>query len=155
MASDDKIKVTVITPDVIVTQQRVMGQDRALVTPIDRFKASTFLDAILSGTDSYVSGQSLLTVAASNVVRIRPLNFHFQNRETTHMTVLFRDGTVTGGRVVGPFILNPLQDRTIPYDELEGRYFASGIYALVLSGVYSAGIQVNAGYVLDAQDYFE
>lgn len=155
MPDSDRIEVKVITPDVIVMTPRVMGQDRALVTPIDRFKASTFLDAILSGASNYTSGQSLLTVAASNVVRIRPLNFHFQNRETSHMTVLFRDGSITGDRVAGPFILNPTQDRRVPYEDVEGRYFTSGIYAVVLSGTFSAGIEVNIGFVLDALDFFE
>lgn len=155
MADNDRIEVRITTPDVIVAQARVLGQDRQLVTPVDLFKASTFLDDILSGSNNYTSGQSLLTVTASNVARIRVLNWHFQNRETTHMTVLFRDGSLTGTRVAGPYILNPTSERGIAYDFLQGRYFVSGVYAVVLSGTFSAGIEVNFGYVNDPQDYFE
>lgn len=124
-----------------------MGVDRALVTALDRIRASEFLSLLVSGANNYTSGVSLFSVTASNVVRVRPLNIHFHNRETSAMTILFRDGLLTGSIIAGPYILNPTQGVDITYDNLEGRYFLSGIYAVVISGAFGQGIDVNMGII--------
>ena len=129
--------------------QKKLGADRQIVTEIDLFRASTFTQVILSGANNYTSGQTVLNVTASSIVIMRPLNIHFQNRETAMMTVVFRDGSITGGIVAGPYVVNGQQDRTIEYAKLMGRRFLSGIYAVVLSGAFSQGIVLNIGYVLE------
>lgn len=129
--------------------QKAMARNRELVTPIDLLRGSDFTRAVLSGANNYTSGQSLQTVAVSNVVAIRPILIHLQSRETTPMTVLFRDGSITGTVVAGPYVLNPIQERVIPTEQLLGMRFTSGIYAVVISGVFGAGIQTYVGYVND------
>lgn len=131
------------------TVEKRIGRDRQVVTPIDEFRASQFTAVVLSGADGYVSGQTVLSVVASSIVRIRVINIHLHNRETANITVLFRDGGITGGVVAGPFRINPTTDRTIPKDELMGRFFLSSIYAVVLSGTYSAGSPLDIGYILE------
>jgi len=76
------------------TIPQALGQDRQLITPMELLRASEFVSVVLSGTDNYVSGQSILTVMTSSVTRIRPLNVHLHNRETAAMTVVFRDGGI-------------------------------------------------------------
>jgi len=129
---------------------KLLGRDRQIVTSIDEFRASQFVQAILSGSNTYgTSGQQLVTVAASNVVRGRILNIHMQNRETAHVTVQFRDGNISGGIIAGPFIINPISERPVKQEELLGRIFTSGINASVISGTYSAGVSVDIGYILE------
>ena len=96
---------------------KLMGEFRQLVTPMDLFRAANFTRNILSGASNYTSGQSLLTVAASNVSRIKPVMVHIQNRETTHMTILFRDGSITGTVVAGPYFVTPLSEREVTEDK--------------------------------------
>lgn len=132
--------------EVIVKQ---IGEFRQLVAPIDLFRAANFTRNILSGANNYTSGQSLVTVTASSVVRIKPVMVHIQNRETTHMTILFRDGSITGTVVAGPYFVTPLSERSVTADQMLGLRFVSGIYAVVISGAFSAGIQTAIGYVLE------
>ena len=129
--------------------ERGLGQDRQLVTKLDEFRASRSVAALLSGANTYTSGLAVLSVTASSVVRVRLLNIHLHNREPAHMTVLFRDGSVTGAIVAGPFRINPTQGFTVPIEELQGRYMVSGIYALVLSGTFAQGIDTDIGYLLE------
>ena len=131
-----------------------MGRDRAIVDQMDLFRASEFINDVLSGASNYTSGFTLLSGVVSNVARIRLLNIHFQNRESAAMTVVYRDGSITGNIVAGPYIINPTQDRTIPKENLDGRYFLSGVYAVVISGTFSAGIVNNIGFIVDPDDYF-
>ena len=138
----------------IIARQQALGRDRATVDQMDLFRASEFVQDVLSGANNYTSGFTLLSGVVSNVARIRPLNIHFQNRETAAMTVVYRDGSITGTIVAGPYIVNPTQDRTIPKENLEGRYFLSGIYAVVISGTFSAGIVNNIGFIIEPDDYF-
>ena len=135
--------------------QKALGQNRQVVSLIDEFRASTSVQVILSGASYFTSGQTVYSVVTSSVVRIRPLNMHLQNRESSHMTVVFRDGGISGAVVAGPFIVNPIQERVIQYPELAGRFFTSSIYAVVLSGAFAAGISLDVGYVLDPQEYYE
>ena len=135
--------------DRVVTLQQALGENRQIVDNIDQFRAANFYSVVLSGASNYTSGQAVLSVVASSVVRIRPLDFHLQNRETSHMTVVFRDGGITGSIVAGPYIVNPIAHLTLTEDMLRGRRFVSGIYAVVISGTFSAGIQLNGGYVLE------
>lgn len=132
-----------------------MGPDGVIVTEMDLFRAGNAFAAVLSGANNYTSGQAVYSIVASSVVRQRLLNVHFHNRETSHMTVVFRDGSISGTLLGGPWVVNPTTGRDIPYEELAGRRFLSGVYAVVISGTFSAGIDVNVGYVLDPQDYYE
>ena len=138
----------------IIARQQAMGRDRAQVDQMDLFRAAEFVQDVLSGASNYTSGFTMLSGVVSNVARIRLLNIHFQNRETAAMTVVYRDGSITGTIVAGPFIINPTSDRTIPKENLDGRYFLSGVYAVVLSGTFSAGIVNNIGFIIEPDDYF-
>ena len=138
----------------VIARQQAMARDRAIVDQMDLFRASEFVQDVLSGASNYTSGFTILSGVVSNVSRIRPLNIHFQNRETAAMTVVYRDGSITGTIVAGPYIVNPTSDRTIKKEDLDGRYFLSGVYAVVLSGTYSAGIVNNIGYIIEPDDYF-
>jgi hypothetical protein len=141
--------------ETFITRQQGIGRDRQIVTHIDPLRASEFVSTVLSGAANYVSGFSILDIDAGNVARIRPVNIFMQNRETALAAVAFRDGSITGDIVAGPFTVNPAQDRTIGPDELQGRYFLSGIYPVVVSGAYAAGIVTQIGYIIEADDYFE
>lgn len=139
----------------IIARQQAMGRDRAIVTQMDLFRASEFVSDVLSGTNNYVSGFNLLSGVQSNVARIRPIAISFQNRETAAMTVLYRDGSITGTIVAGPFIINPTSDRTIPEENLRGRYFLSSVYAVVISGTFSAGIVNQFSFIIEPDEYYE
>lgn len=128
---------------------KAMGRNRELLSPIDLLRGSDYTRAVVSGANGYVSGQSLQTIAISNVAFIRPVLIHLQNRETTPMTILFRDGGITGAVVAGPYLLNPIQERVVTAEQLLGMRFTSGIYAVVISGTFSQGIQTLIGYVTD------
>jgi hypothetical protein len=140
--------------DIRVRQQGIV-LDRNIGTQIDQFRASEFINDVISGATNYTSGFNLLTITTSNVAKIRPLNIHFQNRETSAMTVVFRDGGITGGVVAGPYIINPTSQKTVPPEELQGRSFVSSIYPVVISGVFAQGIPINIGFIIEASDYFE
>ena len=132
------------------TREQAMGQDRHPVSKIDELRATQFITDLLSGADNYTSGQTLWTVTASNIVRNRPRNIHMHNRETSHVTIVFRDGGITGSIIAGPYIVNPIQAKPIGEDELEGRYFTSSILAIVISGpTYAQGVDINLGYLLE------
>ncbi len=149
------ISVSLQTPDVIVMQQRNLGEHRALVTPIAQFRAGNFIQDIISGANNYTSGYNLLSGVASSIVRIRPINIFMQNRDAGAMTVLFRDGGLSGAQVAGPYIINPVQERIVKADELAGAFFTSSVYALVISGTFANGIVTRFSYVLDPQEYYE
>ena len=134
---------------------KALGADRAIVTQIDQLRASDFLSAVLSGSNNYTSGQNLSGIVSGNVVKLRPMNIHHQNRESSAMTVVYRDGGITGTIVCGPYIINPTQTLPIAEPDLRGRYFLSGVYAVVISGTFAAGIQVNMGFILEGSDQYE
>ena len=139
----------------INARQQGLGLDRNIVTQMDQFRASEFVNDVISGSTNYTSGFALLTITTSNVAKIRPLNIHMQNRETSAMTIVFRDGGITGGVVVGPYIVNPTQDRDILETSLRGRSFLSSIYPVVISGTYGQGIPINIAFLIEPTDYFE
>jgi hypothetical protein len=139
----------------INARQQGIGLDRNIVTQMDQFRASEFINDVISGANNYTSGFALLTITASNVAKIRPYNIHFQNRETAAMTVVFRDGGITGGVVAGPYIINPTSQKDVLEGELRGRSFVSSIYPVVISGTFSAGIPINIGFLIEPSDYFE
>lgn len=124
-----------------------MGQDRQLVTAIDLLRASEFVTGYISGANTYVSGVTILSAIASSIIRTRPVSIHLHNRETSHMTVLFRDGAIAGSIVCGPYVLNATQGRDIPLDELLGRRFLSGVYMVCISGTFATGIDYQMAYV--------
>lgn len=133
-------------------QYKALGEDRQLLTPLDELRGSEFIEIVLSGTGAFTagSGVSLYSVAASNIIRGRPLNIHFLNRETAHITVLFRDGSITGGIFAGPYTINPISERTILPDELLGRRFFSGIHAVIISGPsFAQGVDLDIGWIQD------
>ena len=136
-------------------RQQGIGLDRNIVTKIDQFRASEFINDVISGSTNYTSGFALLTITTSNVAKIRPYNIHLQNRETSAMTIVFRDGGITGGVVVGPYIINPTQHLDIEPQQLQGRSFVSSIYPVVISGTYGQGIPINIAFIVEATDYFE
>ncbi len=130
--------------------RKALGQNRQTVQALDELRASQALAAVISGATNYTSGQTLWTVVASSVVRFRPVNLHINNRESSWLSLTFRDGGITGAVVAGPFRVNPVQDRTIAETELRGRYFVSSLYAVVVSGpAYAAGIDIDIGYWLE------
>ena len=139
----------------IIARQQAIGLDRNIVTQIDQFRASEFINDVISGSTNYTSGFALLTITTSNVAKIRPLNIHLQNRETAAMTIVFRDGGITGGVVVGPTIINPTSERDILQEALQGRSFVSSIYPVVISGTYGQGIPINIGFIVEPSDYYE
>jgi len=130
-------------------QESRIGLDRQFVTPMDEFRAAEYVSALVASASAYVSGSSLLTVVASNVVRMRPVNVHFLNREGSARTVVIRDGGIAGNIIGGPWILNPIQERDIEPKMLQGRYALSSFYMVVISGTYTSGIDVNIGYILE------
>lgn len=125
---------------------KAVGQDRQIVSVMDPFRASQFFSTALSGGNNYTSGYIIASAIASSFTRWRPMSLHFQNRESTSMTVLLHDGALANP-VAGPFILNPNQERVVTEDQLRGRFFLSGVYAVVLSGSFLAGITLDMGYV--------
>ena len=139
----------------INARQQGIGLNRDIVTKIDEFRASEFINDVISGTNNYTSGFALLTITTSNVAKIRPYSIHLQNRETSHMTIVFRDGGITGGVVVGPYIINPTQHFDILKEQLQGRSFVSSIYPVVISGTFGQGIPINIGFIIEASDYYE
>ena len=130
---------------------KALGEDRQLLTPLDALRGSEFIQGILSGTGAYTcgSGVGLYTVAASNIIRGRLLNIHMYNRETAHVTVVYRDGSITGSIFAGPYVINPTSERTITREELDGRRFFSGIHAVVISGSFVTGIDFDIGWIQD------
>lgn len=133
--------------DTVITREQRIGTDRQLVTPIDEFRAAEYTSAVLSGTANYVSGQTLLSITASNVVRMRLDHVHFHNRESGGRTIVFRDGGIAGNIIGGPWTINPIQERTIPPWMLKGHYALSSFYAVVISGTFTAGIDVTIGFI--------
>jgi len=126
-----------------------LGRDRQWVDPIDQFRAGDYTSEILSGTDNYVSGMYILSAIASNAIRERLTKVHVLNRETNPMVLVFRDGGIAGNIIGGPWTFAQLQDRTITQEELAGAYAVSGIYAVVISGTFSAGMMVTVGRVAE------
>ncbi len=130
--------------------RKALWQNRQTVQAMDELRATQALAAVLSGATNYTSGQTLWTVVASSIVRFRAINVHANNRESSWISFVLRDGGITGAVVAGPFRVNPVQDRTIPDTELRGRYFVSSVYAVVISGpAYAAGIDIDLGYILE------
>lgn len=130
--------------------QKALGEDRQLLTPLDELRGSEFITGIISGANNYVSGIALYTVAASNIIRGRPLNMQMHNRETAHVTIVYRDGSITGDIFAGPYTINPASQRAVTRDELDGRRFLSGVYAVVISGpTFAQGIDYNIGWIQD------
>jgi len=139
----------------IIVRNTNIGMDRQIVTAMDQFRASEFVSDRVSGANNYTSGYNLLSVVTSNVGRIRPLNISIQNAEAAAATLVFRDGALTGTVVAGPYIVNAGQERHIEPTALRGRYFSSSIYVSVASGTFAAGIEVQVGYIIEPDDYYE
>jgi len=136
-------------PDSRDVIQRALGADRQLVTVMDLFRAGDFRTVVLSGANNYTSGQAVYSVVASSIVIGRPVNIAIHNRETSHMTFLFRDGGISGTIFAGPYRVEGRNQLRINPDELLGRRFVSGIYAVVISGTFSAGMDLTVSFVLE------
>ena len=153
-------------PERVGYQPQLLSPDRELVTPLDTFRGAEFVaasiisGAVLSNERSVLSGGGrALAITTSNVARIRMLNLELHNDEPGWIQVEFRDGGTAGGRVLGPYDLNPLTGLSKKAEELQGRYFTSSVHLQVLSGYaaqpLSNGIKVNVGYILEPRDFFE
>ena len=130
---------------------------RELLSPIDIFRAAEFsVGSIVSG--GIVSGGGLTLKAVSSPVNIRLLNLHMFNNEAGWLEVQFLDGGSIGGRVLGPYHIEPFSEREVPYDKLVGRKFTSAIYGEVRSGwaaqPLSTGVSVAVSYVQEPTDLF-
>ena len=145
-----------MSPEKVEYQPRLLvGRD--LLTPIDVFRAAEFFDGnIVSG--GIVSGGGLTLKAVSSPVNIRLLNGSIFNNEAGWLEVVFRDGGAAGSRVLGPFRVEAYSQRKLPFDEIQGRVFTSGIYVEVRSGwtaqPLSNGVNVNVGVVQEPTDLF-
>lgn len=140
--------------------------DRKLVTPMDQFTGGDFLTglvisgAIASNNRDVLSGGGILqSVVSGSVVKVRPVNIEMRNEDSGWMEVEFRDGGWTGGRVAGPYTLQPKSERTILGDQLVGKYFTSSVFLAVLSGYtgqpLANGIKVNMGFVKEPLDFYQ
>ena len=142
----------------MITRPRLIGKDRALVTPMDELRASDFgIGTINSGGN--VSGGGLTIRAVSGPTRLRILNADLWNQEGGWVEVEFRDGGFAGGRVLGPFQALSRTSLPIPQEQLQGRYFTSGIHAIVLSGwvaqPLSNGVKVNISWIAEPLDFYQ
>lgn len=140
-----------------ITRPRVLGKDRALVTPIDELRAGDFgVGTINSG--GVVSGGGLTLRAVSSPSRLRVLNADVYNNDGGWLEVEFRDGGFAGGRVLGPFKVLSRDQFSVPQDQLKGRYFTSSIYAMILSGwvaqPLSNGVKVNVSFIAEPLDFY-
>jgi hypothetical protein len=129
---------------------RGIGLNRQLVTPLDIIRGSEFFSGVLSGAATYVSGFTIYSGIASNIVKGRLHNAHFFNNENATVTIVFRDGSLTGTIFAGPWQVNAGAERDIRPDMLRGMYFTSGVYIVVISGpAYSRGINYRVGWQQD------
>lgn len=139
---------------------RKLGLNREFVDPVEMERASDFsVGNLLSGADTSGNGVAIYSVVASTPTRVRILNLEIFNNEPGWVEVEFRDGITTGGRVLGPYRLNPLSPFSVPREQLIGRYFTSAIYGMVRSGFavrpLSNGVQVNVSRYNEAIDLRE
>lgn len=128
-----------------------------LLTPLDVFRGGDFsTGTLVSG--HITSGNGLNVRLVSGTVTMRPINVHLYNREGGWIEVAFFDGGRGGPRVLGPYRLQPYAERTIPYHEVVGSYFTSGIHAQALSGwvaqPLSNGVDIKIGWVPEYTDAF-
>lgn len=126
--------------------------DRDLKTPIDLFRAAGF--ATGAALSAHVAS-GLLLKQVSSEVKIRPLNIEMYNRNANWVCIEYRDGGMSGGRVLGPYVINTTSERRIGYDEIVGAYFTSGAYMCVISGAVSQGVVGSIRYVQEALDIRE
>ena len=100
-------------------EKRLVGRD--LLTPIDVFRGADFSAGVLisgavqSGVGVLSGGGIIYQV--SSPVNVRVLNLEMANQEPGWLEVEFRDGHFGGGRVLGPYRLNPLSRVSIPYEQ--------------------------------------
>jgi hypothetical protein len=129
---------------------RAIGLNRQYVTPLDIIRGSEFISGVFSGAASYVSGFSIYSGIASNIIKGRIQNVHFMNNESATATILFRDGSITGAIIGGPWQVNTIAERDVLPNMLRGMYFTSGLYMMVISGpTYSRGINYRVGWIQD------
>lgn len=141
-------------------EKRLVG--RELLTPLDLFRAAEQSVATLnsgatqSGTLAGSGGGIIFQV--SSPVKARLLGLDMFNQEVGWIEVEFRDGHFGGSRVAGPYKLDGRIGVNIPYWELQGKVFTSGIYGVVLSGwtalPLSNGIKVNCAMILEPRDIY-
>ena len=130
---------------------RRLGDNGQLVTPLDELRAAKATGiGVISGANTYLSGLAVYAIVASSIVIGRPMGMHIFNRESSHITIVFRDGGISGAIFAGPYKVNPIAERTIKPDELIGARFTSGAYVLVISGpAFSQGILLDFRYLLE------
>ena len=135
--------------------KQVVGHE--LLTPLDIFRGGDFsTGTLVSG--NITSGNGLNVRLVSGTVKMRVANVHLYNREGGWIEMAFYDGGRAGSRVLGPYRLQPYSERTVPFDEVQGRYFTSGIYAQALSGWVSQplsnGVDIEVSWVPEYTDLF-
>ena len=125
---------------------------------MDELRASDFgVGTINSGGN--VSGGGLTIRAVSSPSRLRVLAAEMWNNDGGWLEIEFRDGNFNGGRVLGPFKVLSRDQFAVPREQLQGRYFASGIHAIVLSGwvaqPLSNGVKVNISWIAEPLDFYQ
>ena len=131
--------------------------DRELQTPIDEFKAADFATGTLNSGHAQGSGLILISTSTSSVVRSRLLNMEAFNHNSNIVAVEFRDGldgASTAPLVLGPIDILPNSGVSRNRDDLIGRYAASGLFGVILSGNSSQGVTVGMSFLREARDYF-
>lgn len=144
---------------------QLLHPDGRPIAPLERLRGSQFVGSGSLVSGAVVSGGGLTVLAVvsapSGMVGsvIIPLNLEMHNDEPGWVQVEFRDGGFAGGRVCGPYDLNPRQRLAIPQADLEGRRFTSSVYGMVLSGwtgqPLSNGVKINMGYIRDPGYFLE
>ena len=139
------------------TQPFLLGADGELITPMDVFRAADFsTGSLVSG--NITSGNGLTLKAVSSQVKLRVVNLQMYNREGGWLEIAYYDGGRAGARVLGPYRIQAYSERSIPFAELQGRYFTSSVHVQALSGwtgqPLSNGVDINISYVREATDVY-
>lgn len=132
--------------------------DRELKTPIDEFQAADFATGTLTSGFAQGSGLILISTSTSSVVRARLLNAEVFNHNANIVAVEFRDGLVgasTAPLVLGPIEIKPNSERRFVREDVIGRYAASGLFGVILSGDSSQGVTVGISFLREARDIYE
>lgn len=140
-------------------RERKLGLNAELVTPIEMFRAADF--GVGSLTSSHLSA-ALEIRQVSSPTRLRMLNLEMSNQAVGWIEFEFRDGGLSGGRVLGPYRLLGSQRLPLKTDEVIGRHFTSSISVAFLSsyvanalgGSGNAEVKINASWIAEPTDAY-